>query len=149
MGEISLCNKTLLAKIRIWGYSEREVNNMSKVSSNIKKFRKEKDMTQDVLAEKLCVTRQAVSNWENDKTQPDVDTLEKLAEVFEVSVEELIYGEKGKTVIDKTIKLGGDGIGFGCALAAIISYVHWHSIGWAILHGALGWIYVIYYAIKF
>jgi len=122
---------------------------MSKISSNIKSYRKKNGMTQDALAEKLCVTRQAVSNWENDKTQPDIETLEKLAEVFDISVEEMIYGAKQRTVIDKTIKLGGDGIGFGCALAAIISYAHWHSIGWAILHGALGWIYVIYYAIKF
>lgn len=122
---------------------------MSKVGSNIKKYRTEKNMTQDALAEKLCVTRQAVSNWENGRTQPDVETLEKLAEVFEVSVEELIYDEKRKTVIDRTIKLGGNGVGFGCALAMIISYVQFHSIGKAILHGILGWIYVIYYAIKF
>jgi len=120
-----------------------------KIGKCISEARKKAGLTQDALAEKLCVTRQAVSNWENDKTQPDIETLEKLAEVFEISVEEMIYGAKQRTVIDKTIKLGGDGIGFGCALAAIISYTHWHSIGWAILHGALGWIYVIYYAIKF
>lgn len=37
---------------------------MNVVSDSIKKLRKEKGMTQDELAEKLCVTRQAVSNWE-------------------------------------------------------------------------------------
>lgn len=41
------------------------------------------------------------------------------------------------------------GIGFGSALAIAISYSNWHSIGWAILHGCLSWIYVIYYAIKY
>ena len=69
---------------------------MNVVSESIKKLRKEKGMTQDELAEKLCVTRQAVSNWEMGKTQPDVDTLTKLAEVFDVSVEQIIYGKETK-----------------------------------------------------
>ena len=41
------------------------------------------------------------------------------------------------------------GISFGSALAMVISFVTWKSIGWAIVHGALGWIYVIYYFIKY
>lgn len=41
------------------------------------------------------------------------------------------------------------GIGYGCALAMIISYVNWHSILWAIVHGWFSWFYVIYYAIRY
>lgn len=41
------------------------------------------------------------------------------------------------------------GISFGCALAMIISYTNWHSIGWAIFHGLLSWVYVIYYIIRY
>jgi hypothetical protein len=41
------------------------------------------------------------------------------------------------------------GITFGCALAIAISYVHNHSILWAIIHGILSWIYVIYAALKY
>jgi hypothetical protein len=41
------------------------------------------------------------------------------------------------------------GIGFGTALAMVISYSSWHSIGWAILHGIFSWGYVIYYAIRY
>ncbi|MBP3242712.1 MAG: hypothetical protein J6L99_02535 [Ruminococcus sp.] len=37
----------------------------------------------------------------------------------------------------------------GIALAAVISYTNWHSIPWAMLHGFLNWIYVIYYAIRY
>ncbi len=40
-----------------------------------------------------------------------------------------------------------EGIGFGAALAMVISYTAWNSIPWAIFHGILGWVYVIYYAI--
>ncbi len=41
------------------------------------------------------------------------------------------------------------GITFGSALAMVISYVNWHSIGWAIIHGILSWVYVIYYIIRY
>ena len=41
------------------------------------------------------------------------------------------------------------GITFGASLAIVISYVNWHSIGWAIVHGILGWGYVIYYLIRY
>ncbi len=40
-------------------------------------------------------------------------------------------------------------IGWGTAIAAILSYVKWQSIGWAILHAILGWLYVIYYVVKY
>ena len=41
------------------------------------------------------------------------------------------------------------GITFGSALAMVISYVNWHSVGWAIIHGLMSWVYVIYYIIKY
>ena len=41
------------------------------------------------------------------------------------------------------------GISFGTALAMVISYTAWHSIFWAIVHGVFGWVYVIYYAIRY
>ena len=50
-----------------------------------------------------------------------------------------------KGAITKTVETG---ISFGSALAMIISYVNWHSVGWAIFHGLLSWVYVIYYVIK-
>ena len=73
---------------------------MSKVSKNIKNLRKALGMSQDALAEKLFVSRQAISSWENDRTQPDVQMIGKLSEIFGVSVEELLYGEKRNTEID-------------------------------------------------
>ena len=126
---------------------------MNVVSDSIKKLRKEKGMTQDELAEKLCVTRQAVSNWEMGKTQPDVETLTKLAEIFDVSVERIIYGKEKKR-LHLAINVGPQesvnmGATMGAVLAMIISYTKWQSIGWAILHGMLNWFYVIYYIIKY
>lgn len=46
------------------------------------------------------------------------------------------------TIVKQTVKTE---ISFGSALAMVISYTTWHSIGWAIFHGILGWIYVIYF----
>ena len=56
----------------------------------ISSFRKEKGMTQIELAEKMGVTDKAVSKWERDLACPDVSTLPKLAEVFDISVDELM-----------------------------------------------------------
>ena len=50
------------------------------------------------------------------------------------------------TTIIKTVETG---ISFGSALAMVISYANWHSIGWAIVHGLLSWLYVIYYIIRY
>lgn len=67
---------------------------MNKISKNIKKLRSENNMTQDALAEKINVTRQTISSWENGRTQPDIDMLELLAQAFSVGIETVIYGEK-------------------------------------------------------
>lgn len=48
---------------------------------------------------------------------------------------------KNETV-KQTVKTG---VSFGSVLAIVISYVHWQSIFWAIIHGVFGWFYVIYY----
>ncbi len=52
---------------------------------------------------------------------------------------------KKTTVVQKTVQ---GGVSLGAALAMIISYTAHQSIGWAIVHGILGWIYVIYDIIK-
>lgn len=117
--------------------NERGVNVIGK---NIKKFRENEKLTQEDVADKLNVTRQAISNWETEKTQPDIDTLQKIAQVLEVSVEEIIYGTKREltTIVNnKTVKNVTKGLSFGAGLAMVISYVTWKSIGWAILHGIL------------
>ena len=56
----------------------------------ILKLREKSGMSQDELAEKLFVTRQAVSRWETGKTTPDIDTLKKLSKLFDVSINTLL-----------------------------------------------------------
>ena len=69
---------------------------MNTVGIHIRKLRKQRGVSQEALAGKLSVTRQAVSQWERGNTQPDIDMLTRIAQVFGVDIHEVIYGEKQK-----------------------------------------------------
>ena len=56
----------------------------------IRRLRTEKGLSQDELAEKLFVTRQAVSRWENGETTPNTETLKQLSRLFDVSINTLL-----------------------------------------------------------
>ena len=56
----------------------------------LKNLREEKKLTQDELAERVMVTRQAVSRWENGETQPNTDTLKLLSKEYNVSINTLL-----------------------------------------------------------
>lgn len=56
----------------------------------LKKLREKNNLTQDQLAERVRVTRQAVSRWENGETQPNTDTLKLLSQEFDVSINTLL-----------------------------------------------------------
>lgn len=63
------------------------------LGKQIQKYRKVFQITQDDLAEKIFVSRQTISNWENDKSYPDIHSLILLSQVFQISVDELIQGD--------------------------------------------------------
>ena len=67
---------------------------MNDVGKNIRRYREQKGLTQDALAERLHVTRQAVSNWETGKNQPDLEMLEAAAKALDLELTDLIYGKK-------------------------------------------------------
>lgn len=81
-----------------------------KMGNLIAKKRKEKNMTQKDLAEKLFITDRAVSKWERNLSYPDIELLKDLSEILDVSISELINGEEiakmTDTIIDKTIDEG-------------------------------------------
>ena len=68
--------------------------NIQKTGEFIKALRKEKNLTQLELAEKLNCTDKAVSRWETGKGLPDADMLLSLSTVFNVSINEILLGEK-------------------------------------------------------
>ena len=64
-----------------------------KTGNLIQKIRKERNMTQMELAERLGITDRAISKWETGRGFPDVSLLEPLAEILGISVTELLDGE--------------------------------------------------------
>ena len=74
------------------------------LSKQIKKHRERLSLSQEGLAEKLYVSRQTISNWENEKSYPDVHNLLLLSVLFDVSLDELVKGdvEQMKETIEKT-----------------------------------------------
>ena len=64
---------------------------------NVKKYRKARHISQEDFAMKLCVVRQTVSKWEKGASLPDVEMLLKIAEVLDVSVNELLQDDNRKT----------------------------------------------------
>ena len=89
-------------------------------------LRKEKGMTQLELAEKMGVTDKAVSKWERDLSFPDVSSIPKLAEVLEVSVDELMQVKaeakenptKGK--VDEIVDLAFKGVALAMGIAVVV-----------------------------
>lgn len=68
--------------------------NINKVGAFIKELRKEKNITQSDLADYLHITREAVSKWERGKNLPDVSLLQDISNYFNISVNELLNGER-------------------------------------------------------
>ena len=66
------------------------------LGNRIKELRKAQNINQDELAEKLYVSRQTISNWENDKSYPDIQSVLLLSEIFGVSVDQLLKGDVEK-----------------------------------------------------
>lgn len=66
---------------------------MKQIGKKITDLRKEHNMTQMELADKLGISFQAVSNWERGNTMPDISKLPELADIFHISVDELLNGK--------------------------------------------------------
>lgn len=150
-----------------------------KIGQFIAQCRKEKNMTQRQLAEALGISDKTISKWETGKGLPEAGFMTPLSEILGITVNELLTGERipeaeyreraeetmvalaeVKTEVENVKKnvasmkhrlehSAETGITFGAVLAMVISYHAYSSIGWAILHGILGWIYVIYYIIRY
>lgn len=63
-----------------------------KIGDKLKNARLKKSMTQEEVAEKLFVSRQSISNWENNKTYPDIGNVIALSDLYQISLDELLKG---------------------------------------------------------
>ncbi len=78
---------------------------MANISKNIKRLRKENNLTQDALAEKLFVTRQTISYWETGRNQPTLDMLGDLATALNCSPLDIIGTKKQKLAHEHFVAL--------------------------------------------
>lgn len=69
------------------------------LGKQIKKHRQEARLSQKELANRIYVSRQTISNWENDKSYPDVNSLVLLSEIFQTSLDKLIKGDVDSSAI--------------------------------------------------
>ena len=71
---------------------------MESFGTRLANLRREHNLTQNDIADRLNISAQAVSKWENDLTSPDLDTLVKLSDIFDISVDDLLGKKKKETV---------------------------------------------------
>lgn len=62
------------------------------IGDKLKEARLKNNMTQEEVAEKIFVSRQSISNWENNKTYPDIGNVIALSDLYEISLDELLKG---------------------------------------------------------
>lgn len=69
------------------------------IGEKLYELRKEKHLSQEEVAEKLDVTRQTISKWETNQSTPDFDKIKPLCELYDITADELLTGEKKQTEI--------------------------------------------------
>lgn len=115
---------------------------------HLKRLREAKGLSQDDLAQKIFVSRQTISNWETNKTYPDIESLMLLSALFDISIDDLIKGDLDtmKKTIEQDYKkiLFRGNLGFLIAIMGVImaivgfSYFDWGAAP-SIIIGALIW----------
>ena len=75
-----------------------------KIGSFLKELRKEKNLTQEQFAEQLGISNRTVSRWETGNNMPDISLLTEIAEFYDVSIPELINGERKSEEMNEDVK---------------------------------------------
>lgn len=75
------------------------------IEKKLKEARANAGLTQEQVAEKIMVSRQTISNWENGKSLPDIISIMNLSDLYQISLDELLKGDtKMKEKIEKDVK---------------------------------------------
>ena len=125
------------------------------LGKQIKKYRQEVQLSQEELADRVYVSRQTISNWENDKSYPDVNSLVLLSEIFQISLDNLIKEdiEVMKDVIQKEeiVKMNRYGKIYTImlivtAISAVPLFM-WLGV-WAFIPWGIIWTLSMYFAVQ-
>ena len=74
------------------------------IGKNIQIFRKQMDMTQETLAERVDVARQTIVKWESGESSPDLEMAGRLAEALQVSLDDLVNTQEGEIESDRRMR---------------------------------------------
>ena len=126
-----------------------------KLGKQIKLHRQEAQLSQEELANRVYVSRQTISNWENDKSYPDVNSLVLLSEIFQTSLDNLIKGdvEVMKDVIQKEEIEKMNRYGKSYTIMLIVTVVSavplfmWLGV-WVFIPWVIIWAVSMYFAFK-
>ena len=77
---------------------------LQKIGTFLKELRKEKELTQEQLAETLNVSRRTVSRWETGSNMPDLDLLVEMADLYQADLRELLNGERKNEQMNEEMK---------------------------------------------
>ena len=125
------------------------------VGKQIRKFRQDLNLSQEELASKIFVTRQTISNWENGKNYPDVNSLVMLSQLFNTSLDILVKGDvieiKKQVALDDVRRFKRDTVIFTVliiltAVSSIPLFLYLELAGiilWILIAGIM-----IYYAMR-
>ena len=125
------------------------------LNEQIKKYRTEMNISQEELAEKIYVTRQSISNWENGKTYPDIHSLLLLSSLFGISLDQLVKGDieimKEEIKKDEIAKMNRYGKIYTImliitAISAVPLFM-WLGV-WAFIPWGIIWAISMYFAFK-
>lgn len=95
--------------------------NQKKIGSFLKELRKEKGITQEEFAENLNVSGRTVSRWETGVNMPDISLLVDIAGFFNVSIPEIINGERKSEIMEKEVKEVAEAMSnYACAEKSVI-----------------------------
>ena len=79
------------------------------IEKKLKDARVQAGLTQEQVAEKVMVSRQTISNWENGKSLPDIVSIISLSDLYQISLDDLLKGDKKMTEkIEKDVKVAKD-----------------------------------------
>ena len=91
--------------------------NSDQFGKKIRELRKKSNLTQKEFADKLGVTYQAVSKWENGKNMPDITLIKEISNIFKVDIEELLTGKNKRKKKNK--------------------FIFWMLVGWLLVIGII------------
>ena len=125
------------------------------LNEQIKKYRTEMNLSQEELAEKIYVTRQSISNWENGKTYPDIHSLLLLSSLFGISLDQLVKGDieimKEEIKKEEIAKMNRYGKIYTLMLIATavsaVPLFMWLGV-WAFIPWGMIWVISLFFAVK-